>query len=106
MFLNTQVHYIRFLKYTPISHFIKWNEIILILIFLPMLYFNIICKNIMKIFQKFEVGYTQTCPSLESNTMWHPKRSRYKVISPNNIILNLSIENWYYIYMMIMNTFV
>jgi hypothetical protein len=32
------------------------------------------CKNIVKIFQKFEVGYIQTCTSLESNTMWHPKR--------------------------------
>ncbi len=35
---------------------------------------NIICKNIVKIFQKFEVGYTQTCTSLESNIMGHPKR--------------------------------
>jgi len=26
-------------------------------------------KTIMKIFQKFEVGYTQTCTSLESNTI-------------------------------------
>jgi hypothetical protein len=28
----------------------------------------------MKIFQKFEVGYTQTCTSLESSIMWHLKR--------------------------------
>jgi hypothetical protein len=26
-------HYIRFHKYTPISHFIKWNEIVSIVIF-------------------------------------------------------------------------
>jgi hypothetical protein len=30
-------------------------------------------KNILKIFQKFEVGYTQTCTFQESSTMWHPK---------------------------------
>ncbi len=41
--------------------------------FLPKLYSNIICKNIVKSFWKFEVGYSQTCTSLKSKTMWHPK---------------------------------
>ncbi len=36
---------------------------------LPRLYPNIIFKKIVKIFQKFDVGYIQTCTSLESNTM-------------------------------------
>jgi hypothetical protein len=80
MFLNTHVHYIHFHKYTPISHFIKWNEIVFILI--SKLYSNIICKNIMKIFQKFEARYIQTCTSLENNTMWHPKGGHHNVLSP------------------------
>ncbi len=42
---------------------------------MPRLYSNIICKNIVKMFQKFEVRYIQTCTSLESNTLWHPKRA-------------------------------
>jgi len=33
VFFNTHVHYICFLKYTPISHFIKWIEIISCIIF-------------------------------------------------------------------------
>jgi hypothetical protein len=49
----------------------KWNS------FFPnillMLYFNILYKNIVKFFQKFEVGYTQTCTPLENSIMWHPK---------------------------------
>jgi hypothetical protein len=32
LFLSTQVHYIRFHIYIPISYFIKWNEIIYFLI--------------------------------------------------------------------------
>jgi hypothetical protein len=46
--------------------------------FLPRLNSNIIRKNIVKIFQKFEVKYT----SLESGTMWHPKGDHYSVLSP------------------------
>ncbi len=72
MFFNTQMHYICFHKYTPISHFIKWNENFKKYILLR-LYFNITCKKIVKFFQKFEGGYTQTCTPLENNTMWHPK---------------------------------
>jgi hypothetical protein len=48
---------------------------------LPRLYYNIICKNIVNFFQKFEVGYTQTCTSLESNIMWHPKGDHHSVLS-------------------------
>ncbi len=44
----------------------KWS---VFLIFLPKLYSKIICKNIVKIFQKFEVRYIQTCTSFKSNTM-------------------------------------
>jgi hypothetical protein len=32
VFLSTHVHYICFHKYTPISHFVKWNKIISFLI--------------------------------------------------------------------------
>jgi hypothetical protein len=32
----------------------------------------IICKNIMKGFQKFEIGQIQTCTSLKSIIKWHP----------------------------------
>jgi hypothetical protein len=35
----------------------------------PHMLINIICKNIVNFFQKFEVGYIQTCRPLESNTM-------------------------------------
>jgi hypothetical protein len=59
---------------------IKWNG--LFYNFLSRLYSNIICKNIMKIFQKFEVGYIQTCTLLESSTMWHPKGGHCIVLSP------------------------
>jgi len=38
----------------------------------------------MKLFQKFEVGYIQTCTTLESNTMWHPKGGHRNVLSPIN----------------------
>ncbi len=47
------------------------------------LYSNIICKNIVKIFRKFEVGYTQTCTPLESSTMRDPKGGHRSVLSPN-----------------------
>jgi hypothetical protein len=83
VFLNTQIHYIHFHKYTPISRFMKWNEIVSFLICcIPKFYSNIICKNNVNFFQKFEVGYTQTCTSLESSTMWHPKGGHRSVLSP------------------------
>ncbi len=59
VFLSSQVHNICFHKYIPLSHFIKWNEIVFFPNILPRLYSNIICKNIVKFFQKFEVGYIQ-----------------------------------------------
>jgi hypothetical protein len=52
VFLSTKVHYNRFHKYTPISHFIKWNEIVSFLISRLRLYSNIICKN--KLWKSFE----------------------------------------------------
>jgi hypothetical protein len=73
VFLST--HYTRFHKYTPISHFIKWNEIKKILISCLGYILTQYVENILKIFQKFEVGYTQTCTSLESSAMWHPRGS-------------------------------
>jgi hypothetical protein len=51
---------------------------------LARLYSNIICKNIVKCFQKFDVGYIQTCTFLKSNTMWHPKGDHRNVLSPLN----------------------
>jgi hypothetical protein len=51
----------------------KWNSFFFSN-FWPRLYFNKICKTIVKIFQRFEVGYIQTCTSLENSTMWHFKR--------------------------------
>jgi hypothetical protein len=65
----------------------KWNSFFFNL--LPRLYSNIICKNIVKIFWKFEVGYTQTSTPLENTTMWHPKRSYYNVLSPFVVTLTL-----------------
>jgi len=62
----------------------KWN--IFLNNILRKLYSNIICKNIVKIFQKFEVGYTQTCTSLESSIMLHPKRGPCIVFSHYFII--------------------
>jgi len=59
---------------------VKWNN--LFYNFLHRLYYNIICKNIVKFFQEFEVGYTQTCTSLESSIMWHPKGGHCNVLSP------------------------
>jgi hypothetical protein len=82
VFLSTKVHYIRFHRiYSNLPLYkMKW---FFFLNLLPRLYSNIICKKIMKIFQKFEVGYTQTCTSLESSTMWHPKGRHYSVLSPH-----------------------
>jgi len=89
--LNTHAQiYIYFYKYTPISHIIKWNEIVFFNNILLRLYFNITCKNIVKIFQKFEVGYIQTCTLLESSIMWHPKGGHYSVLSP--FVLNEKIS--------------
>jgi len=65
----------------------KWNNFFFNL--LPRLYSNIICKNIVKIFWKFEVVYIQTSTPLESTTMWHPKRSHYNVLSPFVVTLTL-----------------
>jgi hypothetical protein len=59
---------------------VKWNN--LFYNFLHRLYYNIIWKNIVKFFQEFEVGYTQTCTSLESSIMWHPKGGHCNVLSP------------------------
>jgi hypothetical protein len=42
--------YIHFHKYISIHHFINWNKIYIFNI-LPILYSNIICKNIVKFFQ-------------------------------------------------------
>ncbi len=65
----------------------KWNSFFFNL--LPRLYSNIICKNIVKIFQKFEMGYTQTCTSLESSKMWHPKGGHCNVLSRKWVHLKL-----------------
>jgi hypothetical protein len=46
-----------------------------------MLYFNIIWKNIVKFFQKFEVGHIQACTPLEGSIMWHPKGGHHNVFS-------------------------
>jgi hypothetical protein len=58
----------------------KWNN--LFSNFLPMLYYNIIWKKKLKIFQRFEVKHIQTCTSMESSTMWHPKGVHHSVLSP------------------------
>ncbi len=58
----------------------KWNNFSPFL--LPRLYSNIICKNIVKIFQEFEVGYIQTCTFLKSSTMWQLKRVHCNLLSP------------------------
>jgi hypothetical protein len=57
----------------------KWNSLFFNI--LSRLYSNIVCKNIGKFFQKFEVGWTQTCTTLKSNIMWHPKGGHCSVHS-------------------------
>jgi hypothetical protein len=81
----------------PPLYKMKWNNFFLNL--LLMLYSNIICKNIVKIFQKFEVGYTQTCTSLESSTMWDPKGGHRNVLSPL-LIINFA---WSFIWLFVIN---
>jgi hypothetical protein len=49
-----------------------WNEIIHYNILFK-LYSNIICKNIVKIFQNFEMGYIQTCTFLKKIQIDTPK---------------------------------
>ncbi len=72
-----------------------WNSFFLNL--LPRLYYNIIWKNIVKIFRKFEVGYIQTYTSLESGTMWHPKGGHCSVLLPTfkgqwaNLMLHMKV---------------
>ncbi len=80
VFFNTDVHYICFHKYIPISHFTKWNEIVSFLISC----LNYILTKHAKIFQKFEVGYIQTCTSLESSTIWQSKAGHHSVLSPTS----------------------
>jgi len=58
----------------------KWNSLFSNI--LSRLYSNIVCKNIVKFFQKFEVGCTQTCTPLKSSAMWHPKGGHCSVLSP------------------------
>jgi hypothetical protein len=66
--------YIAFFSTNILQSLTLWNEMKYIYIYiLPRLYSNIICKNVVKIFENFEMGYTQTCTSLESNIMQHPK---------------------------------
>ncbi len=47
------------------------------------LYSNILCKNVVEIFQIFEMGYIQTCTSLECSRMWHPDRGHRNKFSPS-----------------------
>jgi hypothetical protein len=61
VFFSTKVHYIHFHKYTPISHFIKWNEIVFFLISRLRLYYNTIRK--IKLWKYFK--------SLKWNTFKH-----------------------------------
>jgi hypothetical protein len=60
--------------------------------FLPKLYCNIICKNIVKISQKFEVKYTQTCTPLKRSIIWQPKGDHYNVFSPKSMQILLSFH--------------
>ncbi len=83
VFFSTKVHYIHFDKYTPISHFIKWNEIVSFLISRLRLYYNIIWKN--KLWKYFRSLRWDTF-KLESSTMWHPKGDHCSVLSPMNMI--------------------
>jgi hypothetical protein len=59
--------------YSNLSFYkMKWN----IFFYNILLRLYIICKNMVKLFQKFEVRYTQTCTPLKSDIMWHPKRPK------------------------------
>jgi hypothetical protein len=77
--------------YSNISlHKMKWNSFFFNI--LPRLYSNIIWKDIMKLFQKFDVGYIQACTPLESSTMWHLK-GHHSVLSPIIIIMYGHMED-------------
>ncbi len=65
-----------------------WNEIIHYNILFK-LYSNIICKNIVKIFQKFEMGNIQTHTFLKKNTNWHPEGHHCSVLSLVNVNAHL-----------------
>jgi len=68
----------------------KWNNFLFNI--LPRLYSNIICKDIMKLFQKFDMGYIQACTPLESSIMWHPN-GHHNVLSPIIIIMYGHMED-------------
>jgi len=86
------LEYICVFEYTDILHSfsqmyfnlplykMKWNNIFSNI--LLRLYSNIICEKIVKIFQKFEMGYIQTCTSWENSIMWQPKGGPHSVLSP------------------------
>jgi ABC-type uncharacterized transport system ATPase component len=50
------------------------------------------CKNIMKIFQEFKMGYIQTCTSPENNTIWHSKGGHHNVLSPKYILTSHNMK--------------
>jgi hypothetical protein len=77
LFLSTQVHYIRFHKYIPIFHFIKWNEIIFFYNVLFRLYSNIICKILWKSFKSLR------CDTLKHAHPWKMTQCD----TPNGVII-------------------
>jgi hypothetical protein len=87
-YINTQHLFPQIYSNLPFYK-MKWNSFIFN-IFLR-LYFNILCKNIVKLFQKFEMGYIQTCTPLENNTMWHPKGSHHSVLLPYQFPFGLAL---------------
>ncbi len=66
------LHFFLQIYYNLPLYEMKWNSFFSNI--LPRLYFYIMCKNIIKFFQMFDVGYTQTYTLMESNIMSHPKR--------------------------------
>jgi hypothetical protein len=103
--LNLFLEYICIFEYTSTLHLLsqicsnlqiyktKWNLYFSNILFRS--YSNIIWKSIVKFFQNFDVGYIQTCTSLESNTMWHPKGDHHNVFSPWNglWVVDLPLNN-------------
>ncbi len=70
----------------------KWNSFFSNI--LLRLYFSIIYKNLVKIFQKFEVGYIQICTFLKHSTpKWHSKVGHHNMFSSCSLLWKL-FKRW------------
>jgi hypothetical protein len=84
VFLNTYIGtFICFYKYIPISHIIKWNEIMCFLISCLGYILTWYAKILWNCFKSLKWDRLKTCTPLESSTTWHPKGGHHSVLSSN-----------------------